>query len=383
MDQGGTAGAKPPGLFDASWIRQAITYIGVTGAGGGGFAALCFGIGFLATRHHDEMLGLPSRATAYGAMVRTGAMFFPNSLYYLLVGTWKAVAAGAVLAMVAWVLYGEVAPALRKRAPRLPAVVVRGSRGVSFLVIHSFLLFFALVLFEDRAATLHPENRHLLLDRSSGARLGPPDRAPVPGGSPAQRAQRAGPVTFTAARAADYFVLDRLAAKAERVNGELRQDSEVARKHYGQSVAFLTLLVILLAVEYLYWRDRSSFRLLQLIIRPVLYVLAVTLLVTLPAAYGVLWMSKDAIYVEITTTPSDPPITGYLLTDISGDEPDVWTLALADTTFAMRVFKRESISEIRLLPYASTDNLLSVARVASASPEPREGVARADNANAE
>lgn len=317
-------------------------------------------------------------------------MFFPNSLYYLLVGTWRAVAVAAVLVMVAWVLHDPIARALRQRAPRLPASLTRVSRGTSFLVVHSFLLFFALVLFEDRAATLSPANRHLLLERSSGAMLPTGDGRPLEGPAQVRTGEGRGSADFTAAHATRYFLLDRLTAKTQRVNEELVQDEEatsgpdgkgeITRKHYGLSVALLVLLVILLAVERLYWRSPPSFRPLELIVRPVLYVLALTLVVTLPAAYGVLWMPKGATWVEIATAPAEPPITGYLLTDISSDEPDVWTVTLADTTFTMRVFKRESISEIRLTGN-STSNLLAVVREPPRSPQPPEGIARADAAN--
>jgi len=320
-----------------TWVKQALAYVGVTGAGGGGFAALCFAIGFLATRSHDEMLGLPTWTGAYGAMVRIGAMFFPNSLYCLLFGTWKATAAVFAVALAGW----AIAEGLRRRR-RAAAVAMRPwARIAFFLVAHGALLGIGLLLFEDRAATLHQDNRSMLLARSS---------------------EQDGPVPTTAAASFRYFVWDRLPEKAARVRAELRADPQAdppTRKHYGQSVALLGLFIVLLALEHAYWRTWVS-RMLQWLIRSVLYGVAVVLIVTLPAAYGVLWLPNNATYVEIATAPTEAPVIGYLLTDISSDDPDVWTLTLADTTFAMRVFKRESISEIRVIANASTDNLLRV-----------------------
>ncbi len=356
-----TTGATAPKLFDPGWLKQALTYVGVAGVGGSGFAALCFGIGFLAIRHHDEMLGLPSRTTAYGAMVRAGALFFPNSLYYVLIGTWKAVAVLFVLALMTWPFQDAIGRALRAGTARLPVAVRSSSNRVSFLIAHALLLGLGLLLFEDRAATLHPTNRHLLLDK------------PV-----TQAAKVATPAPLVAsAGSLRYFAWERLSKKAARIGTELRSDAETTRRHYGQSVALLGVLVALLMFELAFWRE-LRFVLLRWLIRPILYVLAGALVITLPAAYGVLWIPNNATYVEITTTAaSEPPVTGYLLTDISGDEPDVWTLALADTTFAMRVFKRESISEIRVLADASTENLLGV------SPDPSEPVAVPENPGGE
>ena len=353
-----TTGTTAPKLFDAGWLKQALTYVGVAGVGGGGFAALCFGIGFLAIRHHDEMLGLPSRTTAYGAMVRAGALFFPNSLYYVLIGTWKAVAVLFVLALMTWPFQDAIAGALRACSARLPVAVRNSSNRVSFLLVHALLLGLGLMLFEDRAAMLHPTNRHLLLDR-------PATRA-------ATLANPAPLVASASAGSLRYFAWERLSKKAARIGAELRSDAEITRRHYGQSVALLGLLVALLVFELVFWRELSLL-LLRWLLRPILYVLTGALIITLPAAYGVLWIPNNATYVEITTAAtSEPPVTGYLLTDISGDEPDVWTLTLADTTFAMRVFKRESISEIRVLADASTENLLGV------SPEPSEPAAHPD-----
>ncbi len=390
MGEDSRAGAGPAGWITWSRIQQVLSYVGIAGAGGSGFALLCFGIGFLAVRHHDEMLGLPSRATAYGAMVRTGAMFFPNSLYYLLVGAWKGLAAAAGLVLLASVLQDPIARLAQRHAPKTPTALSRFSRGTSFLVIHSFLLFFALVLFEDRAAMLHPANRHLLLDRSAEPAIPPAEGTPVGAPPRAPIAEGRGPTDFTAVRAARYFVMDRLKGKTAWVNRELLQDEEaaadpndeqeVARKHYGLSLALLALLVVLLAVERAWWHGPPPLQRIESIVRPVLYVLAVTLVVTLPAAYGVLWMPRGATWVEITAPP-EPPTAGYLLTDISGDEPDVWTLTLSDTTFTLRVFKRESISEIRIQSAPSTSNLLAEVR-ASIGGGSREGAAGEDVAAA-
>ncbi len=382
VEQEPKAGVGPPTWLSWSRIQQILSYAGLAGAGGSGLALLCFGIGFLAVRSHDEMLGLPSRAMAHGATVREGAMFFLNSLYYLFVAAWKALAVAMLLVMLAAVFEDWVARILRRLAAALAPTLARASHAASFVTIHSLLLLFAVLLFEDRAATLHPVNRHLLSDRSSDALI-PQGPQPPPQGQALSGAQW-GPAHFTAARAAHYFLYDRLKGKKAWVNTELLQDEEkngpdgeqevVARKHYGLSVALLVLLIVLLAVERISWRSPPSLRRFDAIIRPVLYVLALALVVTLPAAYGVLWMPRGATWVEITAPP-EQPTGGYLLTDISGDEPDVWTIALPDATFTMRVSKRESISEIRISG-DYTNNLLAEVRK-SVSPDGMEGDAGA------
>src|SRR5512138_3698884 len=89
-------------------LKNVLTYVGISGVGGGGFAALCFGIGFLAIRSHDEMLGLPVRVSANVATVRTGAVFFLDSLFYVLYGFWKALAALLVAGLVGWWLRDQI-----------------------------------------------------------------------------------------------------------------------------------------------------------------------------------------------------------------------------------------------------------------------------------
>lgn len=348
---------RPRAWWRAQGLRDVLTWIGLTGAGGGGFAALCFGIGFLATRNHDEMLGLPSQASASSVLVRTGAMFFSNSLYDALFGTWKALPVLAAIVLAAWWLARAARRGLRGSSVPNAGVLVAGG----FVVAHLVLLGFGLLLFEDRAATLDASNHHLLLSRR------PPDAA------------EAAPAVVTGPGAAlRYFVSERLPAKATRVREELRFAPQAAHDHYGQSVALLAVFAALLALELAAWRDRSA-RVLDWTLRPALYLVGLVLVLTLPAAYGVLSISNHATWVEITSPP-DRPVNGYLLTDISSDEPDVWTLAVADTNFSLRVFKRDRISEIRLMKDASTDNLLRYAwegPAGSAAPSAQGGVAHA------
>src|SRR6266508_2183730 len=169
-----TTDAAAPKVY-LSWVRQALTFLGVAGAGGGGFAVLCFGIGYLAVRSHDEMLGLPSRSTAYSAMVRMGALFFPNSLYYAfdatydaLVVWWKPIAILSAVTLGSWLFKDALATALHRHASRVPAALRSWWVGTRLPLAHTLLLAWALLLggllFETRAATLHRTNRHLLLD---------------------------------------------------------------------------------------------------------------------------------------------------------------------------------------------------------------------------
>src|SRR5437763_1205653 len=72
------------GPIDTTALKAAASFLGIVSTGGGGFATLSFAIGYLATKEHDEMVGLPTTITSYTKYVRTGALFFYDSLHCIL-----------------------------------------------------------------------------------------------------------------------------------------------------------------------------------------------------------------------------------------------------------------------------------------------------------
>ena len=74
-----SSSGNPPVRDILKWVGQ---FVGLLGGGGAGFAAFAFGLGFLAIKYHDIMLGLPTTTTAYTSYVTTGSLFFVNTMHY-------------------------------------------------------------------------------------------------------------------------------------------------------------------------------------------------------------------------------------------------------------------------------------------------------------
>src|SRR5437660_8311600 len=87
-------------MSDFISLQNLAIYLRIAGAGGGGFAALCFGIGYLAIKNHDHMIGLPSGIASNTAYIRTGALFFTNSFYYVLTATFFLFVVACVMSLV-------------------------------------------------------------------------------------------------------------------------------------------------------------------------------------------------------------------------------------------------------------------------------------------
>ena len=140
------------------WIGQ---FIGLVGGGGAGFTALAFGVGYLAIKNHDAMLGLPTTISSYESYVRTGALFFPNSVQYLISGLsaygWVAFTVTIIAIVIPLLLY--------KWPPRFDDNI----KAMGLLVAYAFVILLAFLSCQRQIAVLHPVNKDLLFKEAHDA----------------------------------------------------------------------------------------------------------------------------------------------------------------------------------------------------------------------
>lgn len=141
----------------AKWVAQ---FLGIVGGAGGGFAALAFGIGYLATKGHDAMLGLPTTTTSYTAYVRTGALFFPGTVHDVA----QVVASRTTDRVVIAAFIGAVVIGLVLLAWRAPAAVLRKptTQSVLFSASYAAVVILVLLYLPYHIAPLQQRNTGLL-----------------------------------------------------------------------------------------------------------------------------------------------------------------------------------------------------------------------------
>lgn len=302
------------------WIAQ---FVGVVGGGGGGFAALAFGVGYLATKSHDAMLGLPTTATAYGTYVRTGALFFSRSLYDLvasivetrwLFGLTVAVAAGALA-------LGLVKPVRRAIAAGKPTDVV--SQAGALALVYCILAGLVLSYLPYHLEPLDIRNTNLLFR-------------------------------------GDEPVESHLAQVLQREDGE----PELHRRYGIECAAVLSAIYVAWAlrrwrgsvpragdrVDDSYWLGLSDW-----VARPLVYGVLLALTVTIPSVYGVLAIPPAYPCVELrarSTSPTteEPPVPGYLWSDPSSEAEQIAVLERTHTGYITHFYKREQIDRLEISP---------------------------------
>ena len=279
-------------------LKQVGEVVGVVGGMGAAFAGLAFGIGYIATKHHDEMLGIPTTTTDYTTYVRTGSLFFTQSLHDVVnviagaVPGWVVILGTLTTLFIAvWLLrrYGS------KFAQWLGQVSVQ-----RWLVCLGFVLVLVMALSRmySFVAPLDAGNSSLLFEQR-----------PIEG-----------------------------AAKA--VNDLLRSDKGEQELHRLYGLRWALVLGLLLSATALNRSrarippDPPASRMLSLVdraIRPAAYAAVFLLLATTPAIYGVMAMSTSLPCVQLYKAGPEikpPPLgqPGYLFSDLSSEKASVLIL---------------------------------------------------------
>jgi hypothetical protein len=354
--------------FDLNALKSAGTFLGIIGSGSGGFAALSFGIGYLAIKKHDELIGLPTTLADPTSYIRTGALFFSNSAYFLLAATYKLLVVLALVALLLLLvlLVARKTPLFRSLRARRKTKTPAGSPSRGWLLPTSYILLLALALcaLALQTAAFDPQNRNLLYqviaDRQ--ARL-----EQNPASPPAPVKPKAESVLGWPPRGESL---------AGRINALLRhpQGRDTLQVFYGQQLAVVLVLiygVVICRVKRKQWearmeaagtpRDRRPYKIVQGL-APFVYLVALVLLLNLPSAYGVLCLPTNAALVRVSVTGAEgdtEAVSGTLLSDLSGGGKEIWLLGGNQDKFVLTVLDRGKVTDITLMGEV-TDNFLAI-----------------------
>lgn len=338
----------PTGL-EARVLKGALQYLGVFSGGGAGFAALSFGVGYLAVKSHDAMLGLPTATTHAESYVRVGALFFPNSLYYAVsvvtrtsIKIWAEYRPGLyglVLATIfvwflssstsgkklrEWLRGRRVGRVIGEQLERYKAWATR-ARPAGLTLAYLMLTVLAFVAVEQQTASLHSINKGLLLNE------------PVAAG-----------------KLESYGL-------AGEIHGYLRKStaSVELQRLFGKYLLYLmtmssiALWLFRVGRRQAYTPASGWLSTNNWMLRPVTYTLLVTQLVLLPSTYGVLCVSNLFPCVETITDEERQaaPLKGYLLSDLTVSEPQVVVLAWSsgESHWKQQVFRRSELEALTIV----------------------------------
>ncbi len=322
------------------WLSFVGKYTGIIGGGGAGFAALSFGIGYLAVKSHDAMLGLPTTLSNYESYVRIGALFFSNSLYSLVTTSTTIPKATLIAALLVFVVALVLSSHLSRRKPLWLIKIPLG-----YLIIAYALISFAAFLSTERiSATLHPDNKSLLLKlpeevKATGYAKRIYDLLRKEGGADELQREYSLHLAQTVALLYGAFVLYRWRKKVIGSHSDATSD-EVSSP--DRPVA-------------MYISDWT--------LRPLLYTLLIFHLILLPSSYGVLCLSNEYpqafIVLEGGNSPED---SGFLLSDMSVDLPEIVWVQPDETgnIYAHYFFKKDDIKSIDMVASPAHRNILYV-----------------------
>jgi hypothetical protein len=297
----------------AKWVAQ---FLGIVGGAGGGSAALAFGIGYLATKGHDAMLGLPTTTTSYAAYVRTGALFFPGTVHDVAQFVAPRTAGRVVIPAVV----GVVLVLALSRWRALAAILERKSSEALF----SFFCFAAAVL----AVLYLPYHMAPLQQRNTG-------------------------LLFQAA-----VVGDPLNAALRR---EDLQSTERLHQRYGQQCTTVLSLGYL-AYALMRWRRRLGatpslagwVATADWLARPIVYTALAGCVMSIPTLYGILAVPRaPCVQPTVATSEQDRGGSlkghGLLWSDLSVDTSQVIILEKASYGYAEMVYRRSLVRRLETI----------------------------------
>ena len=282
-------------------LKSVGQFLGVVGGGGAGFAGLAFGIGYLATKHHDAMMGMPTTTTDNTSYVRTGALFFTQSLHDV-VGSIAAAGSSALWGIVVGAPVALILLVwLSERVKRRPAWL----RWVPLMAASVALLLASLAYLPRQLAPLDIGNQNLLFEQRE------------------------------------------VSGYAKDVNALLRSERGEQQLHRLYGKQWVTVLALGLGAFLLYRWRRSPLTdpaqtstggesgvmppasvplaTIDRVLHPALYAVIAALLVSMPANYGVLAMSTSLpCGVHLYKDPRGAQLTpmgepGYLVSDLSSE----------------------------------------------------------------
>jgi hypothetical protein len=353
-------------LFEVKAFKAAANFFGVVGAGGGGFATLAFGIGYLAIKKHDTMVGLPTTVVDITTYVRTGAMFFSNTLVLICSTPTTYVLIGLILSIAFTVAFRRYKDERANISSPPPSV--EGHAGKQYLGVFTLqlLLFvFALLLINVQSATLHPDNTNLinqmLRDRQTE----------LDGDDGADQQSEANLLPMSILYSADNRLRVRVNNALRHIDGRSK-----LQQFFGDQIVLILLLLSLFAALRVWrkrWQEIASeswdrifgpwwSSMTDTAVYVMLYVLTLAILLNIPATYGVLVLPTEGAQVTVVTTDNHEG-SGILLTDMSSQGDTVWILGKEKAGNKVRpkllAFDRSKVSEVVLIGQ-TTPNYLAI-----------------------
>lgn len=324
--------------------------LGVIGGVSGVLTGIAFVIGYIATKSFDEMLGIPSSTTLEETYVRTGLMFFPNTVHHITAyvssletsALQTSLIVAFTLALIGglYLLYAWPFNRINSEKARLALVI-----AVNMTLIYGLASYLP-----EHVAPNHPYNKR---------------------------------VAFTNAPINVESAIDAL---GKEVNDAIRQSrgNSTVSVMYGKYSA-VTFLCLLLVPAWLAWakklaierdeiangsniekKDGSSIFCILASIRTVqvggilpLTIAAAVMIITLPASYGAMVLNGATICGEVTFWPKGEPEaggrardtkSGYLLSDLSNPKEPVIFLEQVkecDGEECKEALKRGSVFKLR------------------------------------
>lgn len=353
-------------LFEVKTLKAAASFFGVVGAGGGGFATLAFGIGYLAIKKHDVMVGLPTTVVDVSTYIRTGAMFLSNTLVLIFSTPTTYVLIGVILLTSLAVAVRRYKQVQGNISSPLPSGGNRASKQFLGMFALQLLLFaFALVLINVQTATLHPVNTNVI-NQMLGDR-----QAVLNSGDDTDQQSETKHLPKSILFNVDGTLSTRVNKALRHIDGRPK-----LQQFYGDQIVLIVLLLSLflaLRIWRKHWRtiDSESW---DRIFGPwwssmtdtgmyvLLYFLTVAILLNVPTTYGVLVLPTEGAQVALETTDGKEGV-GILLTDMSSEGDTVWLLGKEQAGRNVRpkllAFDRSKVSEIVFTGQA-TPNYLAI-----------------------
>jgi hypothetical protein len=305
-------------------IKSVLELAAGLAAAGATIGAVVFGIGYLAVRQHDAVLGLAT-TTNTRSYLRAGGAFFAetvSAVASVITSSWQSliVLVAVVVAAVAVSVFSmKIGGWLAPRLPARPTMVALALG--TFIVVVAFYLPLHL-------APLHSSNTGLLLKEFE------PDS--TSGWAPVR--------IYEMLHNAEPMELDR----------EYGRISLLA-----MAIIYVFFLLIMSwrhslqaeqAQHAAWWKPTGTWLLV-----PMAVAVVASILVTWPAVYGSLAMSYDTPCVSVITTDSlrndeFAEKRGRLLTDLSSDVPDVVLYYWGESHFALELLQRSAITLVQAYP---------------------------------
>jgi len=352
--------------FDLSYLKAAATVLGVIGSGSGVFAALSFGIGYLAIKKQGDLIGLPMTVSDPTSYIRTGALFFSNSTYFLLAATYRILvliaAIGLLLALFIVIAKKISRFRLPKALRKVTTLVASLPRGWRLPATYALLLVLGLCTLSLQTAAFDPQNKNLLYQVISDreARLAPTSN------NQSTSVKTGMPTNVLVWPPWQDSLADRI---NERLRHPRGRDS--LQLFYGQQ--FALVLAILYGVVACRLKRKQierlgsvapewrPFRVAQSL-SPFVLLVALALIVNLPAVYGVLCLPTKAARVHVLLVGPKGKVetkSGALMSDLSSGSKEIWLLTEKQGNFYLSVLDRAQLRAITLMR-GSTDNFLAV-----------------------